>query len=166
MYHIKDVKVFLEVLDQEIQQGHQTHQEYQLTDVLQEMIHQGSRFSTFTVDKWFDCGKPEVLLATNAMLLDKEGYATDPASDSYDNSIIIHPVSIGPNCTLQNTIVGPHVTIGQNTQIINSIISDSIIGSYAGIEDVVLRKSIVGSDSAIKGRGTSLNIGDNTEIDL
>ncbi len=165
LYKIKEVSTLIEVIDYNIQNKIQTHGEYQLTDALMGMIERGVHFSTFPVDNWFDCGKKEILLETNAMLLDKEGY---PSSNlpSYDNSIIIHPVSIGENCRISNSIIGPHVTIGNDTTINYSIVKESIIGSYASIEEVVLKQSLVGSDAAIKGLSQSLNIGDNTEIDF
>jgi len=119
------------------------------------------------VDNWFDCGKREILLETNAMLLDKEGYASDYLDlPAFENTIIIHPVSIGKNCDISNSIIGPHVTIGPNVKIEYSIVKESIIGSYASISEVVLHNSLVGSDAAIKGLSQSLNIGDNTEIDF
>ena len=107
----------------------------------------------------------EVLLQTNALLLDREGYATHNLPN-FDNSIIINPVSIGKDCTINNSNVGPHVTIGENARIESTIIQDSIIGNYASIKDAVLRSSIIGNDTSIKGFRQSLNIGDNTEIDF
>ena len=74
-------------------------------------------------------------------------------------------MSIGKDCTIINSIVGPHVTIGENARIESTIIQDSIIGNYASIQDAVLRSSIIGNDTSIKGFRLSLNIGDNTEID-
>jgi glucose-1-phosphate thymidylyltransferase len=58
------------------------------------------------------------------------------------------------------------VTIGEFTNIEASIIQDSIIGSYAELKEVVLHSSIIGSDAFVRGMSQSLNIGDNTEIDL
>ena len=165
MYKIKEVDLLLAVIENNIEKEILTHDEYQLTDAIMKMIESGTRFSTVTVDNWFDCGKKEVLLETNAMLLDREGYASNNLPNYY-NSIIIHPVSIGKNCDIKNSIIGPHVSIGNNTAINNSIVSSSIIGSYSRIEEVVLRESLVGSDAAIKGIRQSLNIGDNTEIDF
>lgn len=75
-------------------------------------------------------------------------------------------VSIGENCTIVNSIIGPNVTIGQNTHVQYSAITNSIVGSYARIEETVLHHSIIGSDSAIRGPKQSLNIGDNTEMDF
>ena len=129
------------------------------------MVEKGVEFTTIPVNKWFDCGKKEILLETNAMLLDKEGYASSNLPN-FDGTIIIHPVSIGDDCKITNSIIGPHVTIGNNTQIDSSVIKESIIGSYSSITEIILKQSVIGSDAAIKGRSQSLNIGDNTEIDL
>jgi len=165
LYRIKEVDQLLSIIDKQIKSEAQTHGEYQLTDALMGLINQDIKISGVPVNNWFDCGKSGVLLETNAMLLDKEGYASSNLPH-YDNTIIIHPVSIGKGCEITNSIVGPHVTIGHNTQINYSIVKDSIIGNYARIEEVVLQSSLVGSDAAIKGLRQSLNIGDNTEIDF
>jgi glucose-1-phosphate thymidylyltransferase len=47
-----------------------------------------------------------------------------------------------------------------------AIVRDSIIGSFSKLFDVVLNDSLIGSDTEIKGETRTLNIGDNTEIDL
>jgi len=165
LYKIKEVKVLLEGIDYNIKNDIRTLGEFQLTDGLMRMIEKGVEFTTIPVNKWFDCGKKEILLETNAMLLDKEGYASSNLPN-FDGSIIIHPVSIGENCEITNSIIGPHVTIGNNTQIDSSVIKESIIGSYSSISEIILKQSVVGSDAAIHGWSQSLNIGDNTEIDF
>jgi glucose-1-phosphate thymidylyltransferase len=165
LYKIREVKELLNAIDYNIKNDLRTHGEFQLTDGIMRMIQHGIQFSTYSVNNWFDCGKKDILLETNAKLLDREGYASTDLP-TYDNSIIIHPVSIGKGCEISNSIIGPHVTIGNNAVIKYSIVKESIIGSYSTIEDVVLQQSIVGSDAAIKGLSQSLNIGDNTEIDF
>ncbi|MFT5764268.1 MAG: glucose-1-phosphate thymidylyltransferase [Saprospiraceae bacterium] len=166
-YKIKEVPILIDVIDQNIKNNVRTHGEFQLTDALMGMIERGVKFTTVPVDNWFDCGKKEILLETNAMLLDKEGYASDDLDlPAFENTIIVHPVSIGKDCEIANSIIGPHVTIGNHVKIEYSIIKKSIIGNYAAIEEVVLHNSLVGSDAAIKGLSQSLNIGDNTEIDF
>lgn len=164
-YKVKEVQNLIDAINYNIENNITTHGEFQLTDALMKMIADGTKFSTVPVNNWFDCGKKEILLETNAMLLDKEGYASSNLP-SYDSTIIVHPVSIGKDCKISNSIIGPHVTIGDNAVINYSIVKESIIGNYATIEDVVLHQSIVGSDAAIKGSNQSLNIGDNTEIDF
>ncbi len=165
LYKIKEVQNLLDCIAYNIDNNIQTIGEYQLTDGIQRMIENGVQFKTVQVANWFDCGKKEILLETNQMLLDRDGYASYDLPN-FDNTIIVHPVSIGKNCKIANSIIGPHVTIGNNTTIDYSVVQDSIIGSYALIEEVVLKQSVVGSDAAIKGLSQSLNIGDNTEIDF
>ena len=165
LYRIKEVQHLLECIAYNIDNNIQILGEYQLTDGIQRMIENGVQFKTMQVDNWYDCGRKGILLETNQMLLDKDGYASYDLPN-FDNTIIVHPVSIGKNCKIANSIIGPHVTIGNNTTIDYSVVQNSIIGSYALIEEVVLKQSVVGSDAAIKGLSQSLNIGDNTEIDF
>lgn len=165
LYKIKEVPLLLKSLNYIVKRNQRTGEEFPLTDALMRMIEKGAVFSTMDVNNWYDCGKIEILLETNSILLDKEGYASANLP-LYENSIIIHPVSIGTNCTIKNSIIGPHVTIGNNTHIEYAIVKNSIIGNYAAIREVVLQKSVVGNDAGITGLRQSLNIGDNTEIDF
>ncbi|MBK8923866.1 MAG: NTP transferase domain-containing protein [Saprospirales bacterium] len=167
LYKVMEVGALLQSIEQLMQTNHRTVGEIQLTDALQRMLEQGVYFQAIPVNNWFDCGRKEVLLETNAMLLSQRGYASDAFSlPVFDNTIIIHPVAIGEKCQIANSIIGPNVTIGNNVTVNSSIIKDSIIGNFAALDDVVLRHSVVGSDATIKGMNLSLNIGDNTEIDF
>ena len=103
----------------------------------------GVKLTVFEVDNWYNCGKKDVLLATNAVLLKRQDQSRE-LMPGFENSIIVHHVSIGANCTIKNSIVGPHVCIGDNSVMNHAIVSDSIIGSYANIEGVVLQESIIG----------------------
>ncbi len=164
-YKIKSAPELIEAVEYNISNNLRTEGEFPLTDALMRMIDQGQQFSTIEVDNWFDCGKKDVLLETNAILLDREGYA-DLDLPPHNNSIFIHPVSIGNDCVITNSVIGPHVTIGHNVKIDYSIVRNSIIGNYASIQEIILQKSVVGNDAAITGMRQSLNIGDNTEIDF
>ena len=165
LYKINETAVLFECLQQLFVENITTRGEYNLTDALACMIQKGTRFRSFKVANWFDCGKKESILETNATLLKKMGGHV-PAADIYKDTIIIHPVSIAAGCTISNAIIGPHVAIGPNTTITQSIIRDSIIGSYTNLHEVVLDNSLIGSDASVKGLSRSLNIGDNTEIDF
>jgi glucose-1-phosphate thymidylyltransferase len=165
LYKIKKVHAFLEAINYLITNDLRTVGEFQITDALQYLLEQNTVIQGFPVSNWFDCGRKEVLLETNAMLLSQHGYASDAFNlPDFDNTILIHPVSIGKNCQIANSIIGPHVTIGHNASIQHAVVSDSIIGHFASLQDVVLRHSVVGSDATVKGMNLSLNIGDNTEI--
>lgn len=165
LYKISDVAILVEALRYIVDNNILTIDEYQLSDALMRMVDMGVKFTIFEVDNWYDCGKKDILLDTNAMLLRRRGNASENISD-FENTIIIHPVSIGENCQIKNSIIGPNVCIGDNSMLDYAIVSDSIIGSYARIEETVLQKSIIGSDASVKGLSLSLNIGDNTEIDF
>lgn len=164
LYKIKEVNILLEALEANIANNHRFMGEFQLTDGFMKMIERGVKFRTLLVNNWFDCGKKEILLETNRILLDKKMYsaADEPA---YDNTILIHPISIGEGCIIKDCIIGPYVAIGNNTKIISSIMNNSIIGAFSTLEDVILSRSIIGSDTYVKGIRKSLNIGDNTEIE-
>ena len=164
VYKIKEAEQMFQCLESNIRQGLRTHGEYSLTDALDCMVKMGCRFQSFKVENWFDCGKKETLLESNATLLKKFAPVTDAAQ--YENTVIIPPVSIGNGCTIRNSIIGPDVAIGDNTTIDYSIVKDSIIGSYSNLFDIVLNESVIGSDTNLRGESRSLNIGDNTSIDL
>ena len=165
IYKINESDLLFECLEVNIKQGLKTHGEYNITDALDCMIKKGAFFKAFKVDSWFDCGKRDSLLESNATLLKKFGTKTDP-SELYENTVFIQPVSIGKSCNIKNSIVGPNVTIGEDTQIDSSIIKNSIIGAYSNLFDIVLDFSLIGSDTSIRGETRTLNIGDNTDIDL
>ncbi|MBC7886630.1 MAG: NTP transferase domain-containing protein [Ferruginibacter sp.] len=139
--------------------------ELSLTDALECMIQSGARFKSVKVQSWFDCGKKETLLKSNATLLKKFGGKV-VGMEKFENTIIIPPVSIAEGCDIKNSVIGPNVSIGENTILNYTIVKESIIGSFSKLYDVVLDDSLIGSDTGIKGETRSLNIGDNTDIDL
>lgn len=164
-YKVREVELLIKACAYNMENDIKSIGEYPLTDALNRMLEWGTTLTKIPVDNWFDCGRREVLLETNAIFLDRDGFATDDPPP-YDNSIIIHPVHIGPDCDISNSIVGPYVTLGANTKLEHAIVADSIIGEFATIHDIVLRNSVVGNDASIGGLRQSLNIGDNTEIDF
>ncbi len=165
IYKIKESAQLFECLKNNILQGLRSHGEYNLTDALDCMIHLGAKFKPFKVENWFDCGRKETMLESNALLL-KKFEPQIPEEHEFENTVIVHPVSIGAGCNIRNSIVGPNVAIGENTTIDSSIIKNSIIGSFSHLFDIVLDSSIIGSDTDLKGETRTLNIGDNTSIDL
>ncbi|MFT7589307.1 MAG: glucose-1-phosphate thymidylyltransferase [Limisphaerales bacterium] len=165
LYKINESDALFEALNSNIIIKHKTQDEYHLTDGIMRMIGSGIKFNSFPVENWYDCGKRDVLLETNATMLKREGFqVADP--EKYENTILVQPVAIAQGVKIKNSIIGPNVTIGEKTKIAGSIIRDSIIGNYSRLGNVVLHNSVIGSDTSIKGLRHSLNIGDNTEIDL
>lgn len=164
IYLIRETTVLMEALDYNIQNDVRSHGEFHLTDGIMRMIDSGIKITTFPVENWYDCGLKSTLLETNAIFLKKQG--NQPVSKSVDNSIIIPPVRIAEGAKVTNSIIGPNVSIGEGAVIDYSIIKDSIIGTYAHLQNAVLYQSLIGADSSLKGLNQSLNIGDSAEIDF
>ena len=165
IYKIKETSFLFSCIKSIIEKGERTNQEFTLTDALECMIQKGTQFKFFKVQNWFDCGKKETLLESNATMLKKFG-GTVSGIENFENTIIIPPVSIGEGCDIKNSVIGPNVSIGEHTVLNYTIVKESIIGSYSKLYDVVLDDSLIGSDTGIKGETRSLNIGDDTDIDL
>ena len=165
LYKIKETGFLFSCIEKIITSDIKTNDEFNLTDALECMIQTGAKFRSFKVENWFDCGKKETLLESNATLLKKFG---GKVSDErvFENSIVVQPVFIGEGCDIKNSIIGPNVSIGDHSTIQHGIIKNSIIGSFSKLIDVVLDDSLIGSDAEVKGESRNLNIGDNTAIDL
>lgn len=166
VYKIKETVRLFEALEKLVGNGVAADGEYHLTNALQKMVENGTSFHAFRVNNWFDCGKKETLLETNATLLKSMSEQPGYSVPEYKDTVIIPPVFIGKGCVIEHAIIGPSVSVGDHTQVRASIIRNSIIGSYAQLEEVVLKSSIIGSDAYVHGLSQSLNIGDNTDIDL
>jgi glucose-1-phosphate thymidylyltransferase len=165
LYKITQSELLFNCLETMISDGVTSNDEFSLTDALECMIKSGANFKSSKVQNWFDCGKKDTLLESNATLLKKLGGVISE-EHVFENVIIIPPVSIASGCEIRNSIIGPNVAVGEKTNVNYSIVKDSIIGSFSKLFDVVLHDSLIGSDTEIKGETRTLNIGDNTEIDL
>jgi glucose-1-phosphate thymidylyltransferase len=165
IYRIIETDQLIHALDTIISENRMTQGEFQLTDALQLMIEDGVTFNTCEVGQWFDCGRSDILLQTNALLLKHQDSPQKPNVD-FTDSVIIPPVYIGVDCQIIGSIIGPFTTIGDGTDVSSSVVSNSIIGNETSIEYVVLHDSIIGNDSTVRGFKQRLNIGDDTVIDL
>ncbi len=159
IYYIKSIDLFSKCLDELMKKGITTRGEYQLTDALALMLKYGCQMTTFNVDGWFDCGKPDALLATNRYLLSQI-----KSIDRREGNVIIPPVFISPTAILENSVVGPYVSVGDDSRIIRSIVKDSIISESAEVVDSMLDSSLVGNHSYLLGHYQKVNLGDSSEI--
>lgn len=159
LYYIKNSKLLAQCLDEIITRDIRTKNEYQLTDALELMLQKNEKFIPFPVEGWYDCGKPETLLATNHHLLEKLNNV-----ETIDGVSIRRPVYISPNSKVENSIIGPYTTINDGAVVKNSIVINSIIGVNAVVENEILKDSIIGNNTTIIGQFKRLNTGDSTEI--
>jgi glucose-1-phosphate thymidylyltransferase len=161
LYYIPEVKPLFSALHQMIQAGRTTRGEYQLTDALAKILEEGARMRVHRVEGWFDCGETETLLTTNRYLLDLV-----PGSPAVPGVVIVHPVSIDPTAWINQSIVGPYVSIAGGARIQNSILQNSIVNECAEISDMLLDSSVIGEHAVVSGSMMALNVGDSSEVIL
>lgn len=163
LYHIRETAALFEAINYLLDRRLTSHGEYQLTDALQRLIEAEIPIYAVPVQYWLDCERKEALLEANRVLLERGGLL--PPID-FPHTVIIPPVHIPPSCRLYRSIVGPHVSLGEGVEIQNSVIQDSIIGSHSRVRNMLLRESVIGGDALLTGRESSLNLGENTVIEL
>ncbi len=154
-------------LDHVVQSDTRTAGEIQLTDALQRMIDHGCTMKPFEIEQWLDCGKPETLIETNGLLLELLAKSNAVAErEAFANTVIIEPVAIAPGSHVENSVIGPNVSVGARVRITGSIVSDCVISDDVEIADAILRESIVADHARVTGSAARLNIGDASEVRL
>ena len=134
------------------------------------MIEHGTKIRTHEISTWLDTGTIEATLDTNKVLLDKQGGNTSTHVDRYTSKQvkIIEPSFINPSAEISNSTIGPHASIGANCKIENSTITESILEADCEIQDSALKRSLIGKQAKVKGRGDGhfiqLNVGDSSEV--
>jgi len=162
VYIINNSKILFESLEEVVNTKGGHGGEYQLTDALQIMVDKGAKIDTFKISKWYDCGRPEMLLRVNKILLKN----SCRMNGETENCVIINPVIIEKGCRINDSVIGPFVSMAPGSKVVNSIIKNSIIGMGSEIVEVLLRDSIVGAEAKVFGKGQRLYVGENAEIDM
>jgi glucose-1-phosphate thymidylyltransferase len=143
------------IIDEKIK----TRDEYQLTDAMKTMMYRDDKFKVFNVPEWYDCGEKETLLQTNKIMLER--HATN---DKIPGSIIVPPVFIGNDTTIENSIIGPYVSISEGSCVKNAVITKSIIGIETIVENTILDSSLIGDNSYLSEAPKEFNVGPDSEI--
>lgn len=163
--------------------------ELEITDAIQEFMNMGRKVKSHILDGWWlDTGKKDDLLEANRVVLD--GYLHRKVEGEVDsesqivgrveikpgakveNSLIRGPASIGVNCHIKDSFIGPFSSIGAETVIEKSSIEHSVILGNCHVENMErLADSIIGGDTAVlqrQGRlkAVKLFVGDNATVEL
>jgi glucose-1-phosphate thymidylyltransferase len=72
----------------------------------------------------------------------------------------VPPCFVGVNAVVKNSIIGPYVSVGNNSTVENTVITNSIIQNKSTIKNAVLDNSMVGNSSKFVGSKDELNLGD------
>ncbi len=157
---IEDLKTELQaVIDQQLTHGG----EYQINDGIKGMMRNGKRFVPGEVNEWMDCGNKAITIETNTKMLHflaEEGKNLVDASVTLENSSIIPPCFIGKDVVLKDSTVGPGVSIGEGSQIVNATVKESMIQNHTIVQNAALEKAMIGNHVRYNGEYTTVSIGD------
>lgn len=161
IYYFRDIERLMSAIEQQIDEDVQTKGEYFLADAIQMMIDEGAVFKSHQATVWEDAGTNEALLDTNRYLLDRVGN-----SPEIEGSVVLPPALVHPTAKVVNSVIGPYASIGENAQVKDSIIRDSIVDNGASVTLANITRSIVGRDAVLKGKLARANIGDNSDVEF
>ena len=167
IYYFKEISHLRDKLEIVIANNKMNSGEYQINDGLLMMMKEGRKFSVGKVSQWLDCGNVEKCVTANkAMLtfLEEDGVKLISKKIKLVNSKIIPPCSIADGTIIKDSLVGPHVSVGPGSEILNSTISNSIIQSNSKIRNAKFQKSMIGNNCIYDGEGQEINIGDFSEL--
>jgi len=139
--------------------------EFQFTSALQSFSKKGAKLVPGLVTEWLDCGNKTATVETNQRYLEfiKD---QDLVSKSVKliNGLIIPPCYIGDGVIIENSVVGPYVSIGENSRIVDSRIKNSIIQKEATVRNAMLDDSMLGNFTIFEGSVQDLSLGDFNSI--
>jgi glucose-1-phosphate thymidylyltransferase len=162
MYFVKDAAKLMAACEELIQRGTKTKNEYFLADAFNIMIEHGAKLRVQQVSVWLDCGTSQAVLDTNRHLL---AHGLDNSSEwKNGHCVVVPPVNIHPSAKIQNSVIGPNASIGEDCRIENSVVRDSIVEAGAEVIDHVLANSLIGRDAVLHGRPRRFNVGDNSVV--
>ena len=176
-YYFRSAENLMAAIEEQMQRNIQLKNEFFLADAINIMLEHGALMRVETVEKWLDTGTIDATLETNRYLLEnwmaeklEAGQSPDyPNRQSKDVSIR-PPVFIHETSQINNSTIGPYVSIGANCKIAGSRIEDSIIEAGCEIRDATLKKSMIGRQARIDGGGVDkscqVNLGDNSSVML
>lgn len=163
LYYFQRGEDLMATIDKQIAADRQTKGEFYLADAMDMMLKDGLHMRAERVDIWLDAGIPDTVLETNQYLLDN-GRDNTPAVPSQEGVTITGPVHIDPSAQINNSQIGPHVSVGPQCKIENCVISDTVLEAGARLHNAQLTHSIVGTRANVEAVNGSVNIGDDSEV--
>lgn len=140
--------------------------EFQLTNALENMKRKGTKFKPGQVTEWLDCGNKNATVYTNQRVLEFDKASADLKGQGIinNNSVIIEPCYIGDHVILNNSVVGPHASIGANSTVTNSIVRNSILQSGVKLNSAAVADSMIGNGAEISGKLCDLSVSDYSQV--
>jgi glucose-1-phosphate thymidylyltransferase len=161
IYFFKDGKKLADEMQYLVDNNIREKGEFQLTTALENLNRKGSVFVTGEVKEWLDCGNKDVTVQTNQRYLEfiKDQKLVSSKAKIL-NSVIIPPCFVGDDTVIENSVIGPHVSIGKGSHIGDSRVKNSIIQNNTRISHVVLENSLLGNFVNFEKKPLDLSVGD------
>ncbi len=163
LYYIRDFALLFEGIHDTLQREPGPGGEFFLTDAFQYMVDHDARLLVAPVEGWYDCGKPDTLLETNRHLLET-GRAGVAEGATLVGAQLVDPVRVEEGVEVRGGRVGPNVTIGKGSRIVDSYLRDVIVGDEARITDADLYDSLLGNRVDVRGVKGRLSVADDSEV--
>ncbi len=145
--------------------------ELEITDAIQTLINDGQTVKSYILQGWWiDAGKPDAIVLANQLVLEELPYtpALEDKVRIIGNSEVSHRVLIGENSQIIDSVVRGPVIIGDNTVVRNSYIGPyTSVGDNVLIEGSEIEASIVMKNCIIRnipGRIDSSLLADNAQV--
>jgi len=161
LYYVRDVQALWRGIDH-VLASPANKGEYYLTDAFQHMIEAGRKILTAEVGGWYDCGKLDTLLESNEILL-RKGAARHP---ELTGVTLREPVYIEDGVTIEDSTIGPNVSIERGCVIRGSTVEHSILGAGCQVSGSTLRQSMLGREVRLAGFHGSASLGDHSEASV
>lgn len=164
-YYFKSAESLVSAVDEQIKRDIQLKGEYFLADAINIMLEHNANMRIEPVEVWLDTGTIEATLQTNQFMLDHGKDNSEEAAKKHDVKVIA-PVFIHPSAKVKGSVIGPHVSVGADCEVIHCIISDSILDEGSVVSNCALDGSFIGRNARVDGQSKTINIGDNSSIKL
>ena len=164
-YFFKKGEDLVAAVDEQMKRAIQLKGEYFLVDAINLMIDKGAKMRTQSVDVWLDTGTIEATLETNRYMLE-HGRDNSTVAALRAGVTIVPPVYIHPTAKVADSVIGPHVSISSNCDVSGCVIRNSILDDGAEVTYSVLDGSFIGRNARVDGQPKTINIGDNSSIQL
>lgn len=159
--------------------------ELEITDAIEYLIEKNFKVQSEIVRGWWkDTGKPEDILDANRLILDdlvsniggevvggiRGRVSIDKGTKVNECSVIKGPALIGLDCLIKDSYIGPYTSIGNNCEIINSEVEDSVVMdgvklvNAGNIVDSMIGRGAVIEENKDLPKGNKFIIGDNSWV--
>ncbi len=166
LYYVREGETLRDEMQYLLDNDIKDRGEYQLTNALENMRSKGFKFKHALIEEWLDCGNKNNVVYTNQRMLEIKKGSEQLCADSVslENATIIEPCFIGEQTTIKNSVVGPYVSIGNNSNIENCVIKNTLIQSNSSVKNAVLSDSMIGNHVDYDEGISDISIGDYTKV--